>query len=210
MTQAVKRYRLLKHGGARETGGRLTTELTDKQCKALIDATQKAIDKGGPFNRFITILWERGGIVENEQVKATGRFIKSANDWLSCHNERLAWAWVREYGDTNRGHVHILLHVPPYLDPLFGRMPKRWVKAILDGVLPATILQTQKIRGAKNLELMSDLYRVSIMAKVHYMLKAAPARLEYELGMAGLGSKPWGVSCPVRGKRASIAQLLTR
>ena len=54
-----------------------------------------------------------------------------ASDWARRHGFKLRWAWVQEWGSFNGAHVHILLHVPPYLDPIFRPMPLRWAKRLL-------------------------------------------------------------------------------
>ena len=104
----VKRKRLLKRGGKRLDGNRPTKQLTRADCEKLISAAYWAIDEGKPFNRFITLLWERAGIDGREAVAITGRFIKLAGDWARRHGYRLVWAWVQEWGATNGAHVHVV------------------------------------------------------------------------------------------------------
>jgi len=163
---------------------------------------------GHPLNRFVTLTWERSGIDPRDNARATGRFIKMASDWMRARGCRLRWAWVQESSDGFRAHVHMLLHVPPELDPLFAPMPTRWVRRIVGaGYAPGTT-QTQLVRYPFDAEdsIAVDAYRTAIMGKVHYMLKAAPAALETRLGMQGAGPKRWGKSCIVFGKRLAIWQ----
>ena len=65
-----ERYReaILRQGA---DGERVTAQLKPAQCHNLIDATMRAWDAGQPFNRWITLLWEKGGIAARDNVKAT-------------------------------------------------------------------------------------------------------------------------------------------
>ncbi len=191
--------RRLQRGGKRLDGERVTAQLKRAQCHNLIDATVRASDAGQPFNRWITLLWEKGGIAARDNVKATGRFVKLASDWARQHGYRLIWAWVQEWGPVNLAHVHLLLYVPPELNWQFQNMPLRWVKQILPGRYVTGVLDSR--RPDKTLG-----HRRWLWGKVHYMLKCAPAELEGQLGMTGLGPKPWGQQCQTFGRRLSIWQ----
>ncbi len=192
-----KTGRLLARGGARNRADRASHQLTERQCRHLIEATWQAGAAGQPFNRFITLLWERGGIDGRENAKATGRFIKLASDWARQHGYRLKWAWVQEWGSFNGAHVHILLHVPPMLDPIFRPMPLRWAKRLLPAAYVSGVVECQKLVYAAN----TRAREVEVLGKVHYMLKCAPAAFESNLGMVGRGYVAWGKSCMVTGKR---------
>lgn len=198
MPKALKQLRL-RRGGKRLDGARATSQLRKHQCLSLIAATQSAWDIGQPFNRFVTLLWARGGVVAGDNTFATGRFIKLASDWARQHGYRLIWAWVQEWGPTNGAHVHLLLYVPRELDWQFSQMPLRWVKQILPGPYVTGVLESQK--PDKTLGHFRWLW-----GKVHYMLKCSPVAWEQELGMAGCGPKPWGQSCETFGKRLAIWQ----
>jgi hypothetical protein len=116
---------------------------------------------------------------------------------------------VQEWGPVNLAHCHILMHVPPVIAPLFRSKPRRWAKAAIakrGGVYAAGTTDCQKIRCSEHPERYADAYRAEVLAKVHYMLKCAPAELETRLGMVRQGTKPWGQSCPVYGKRAAVWQ----
>lgn len=201
-----------RRGGARNVRGLSSEWLTERQCIELIEATRHAERIGRPFNRFITITWERCGIDPRDNSRAAGRFIKMASEWMRARGCRLRWAWVQESSDGFRAHVHMLLHVPPDLEPLFSPMPTRWAKRTVKRLGGAGYVgrttQSQKVPyplnagDAKSL----DAYRAEILGKVHYMLKAAPAALEARLGVLGGGPKPWGKSCRVFGKRLAIWQ----
>lgn len=195
----AKLRRRLQRGGKRLDGRRVAWQLTQTQCQSLIDATALAWDAGQPFNRFITLLWEKGGMAACDNVKATGRFVKLASDWARQHGYRLIWAWVQEWGPVNGAHVHLLLYVPPELNWQFRNMPLRWVKQILPGGYAKGVLDSQQ--PDKTLGHWRWLW-----GKVHYMLKCAPAEQEAPLGMTALGPKPWGQRCQTYGKRLAIWQ----
>ena len=112
-------------GGARNRADRVSDSLSLAQAKNIIEAAQFAAAIGLPFNRHVTIHWERAGIPDSKAASATGRFLKLAGDWIAKRHPqlennqqksngaaRIAWVWVRETGDTKGNHVHILLHVP--------------------------------------------------------------------------------------------------
>ena len=69
-------------GGARNRADRTSDSLTLKQATGIIDAAQFAAAIGLPFNRHVTIHWERAGIADNRAAAATGYFLKLASDRL--------------------------------------------------------------------------------------------------------------------------------
>lgn len=188
---------LFPKGGSRNRADRVSWQLTERQCRTLIDAAWHAEELGQPFNRFITLLWERGGIDSKDNAKVTGRFIKLAGDWSRQRGYLLNWAWVQEWGSFNRSHVHILMHVPQVLDPVFRPMPLRWTKRLLPADYVGGVLQSQKLTALSNV----NARRADVLGKVHYMLKCSPSDLESKLDMTGRGYIGWGRSCMVIGKR---------
>ena len=200
--RSAKAGRLLQRGGYRNRADRCSDQLNECQCRDLIGAAEKAEALGQPFNRFVTILWERGGIVSRDNAKVTGQFIKLASDWARQHGYRLNWAWVQEWGSFHRAHIHILLLVPPMFDPIFRPMPLRWTKRLLPGGYLTGVLECQKL-GFLNNPLARE---VEAMGKVHYMLKCAPAALELKLDMHGRGYTEWGRDGVTFGKRMGIWQ----
>lgn len=197
-----------RRGGARNCRGRSSEALTERHCRDLVEAMQHAERIGHPFNRFLTITWERSGIDPRDNARATGRFIKMASEWMRARGCRLRWAWVQESSDGFRAHVHMLLHVPPDLEPLFSPMPTRWVRRIVGAGYVSRTTRSQMVPYPLNAgdTASLDAYRTEIGGKVHYMLKAAPAALEARLGMVGAGPKDWGKHCRVFGKRLAIWQ----
>lgn len=207
MTTRKLKWRLLSHGGDRRTGDALkaTQQLTARECRMLILAAYEAWERGQPFNRFITLLWEKGGVDPRDNGKATRQFLKHAGGWLRSFDCQLLHCWVQEYGLVNGAHVHILLHIPPMLDPLFSRKPMHWAKLCLPGGYVAKTVDTQRVAPWADPDSGADAYEAELMAKLHYMLKCAPVTLESDLGMAvrrSPWSKSWGQSGVVFGKRA--------
>ena len=163
--------RTLGRGGARNSAVRQSCHLKAHQCRSLIDAANRATDAGLPFNRFITILWQRGGIDAVKNATLTGAFIKRVADWLRPNSHPLAWAWVQENSRKNGAHVHIVLHVPPALDALFRTKPLKWVKAMLPSRYVAGVIQCQRIRGAGRSADVSPLHAANLHRRLAYMLK---------------------------------------
>lgn len=209
-SKPTQHTRLLRRGGARNRADRVTMSLTEKQCRELIAAGIAGVSAGRPFNRFITISWELGGIDPKDSVSATTRFIAMARDWLRDRSHQLLWAWVQERGPKLGAHCHILLHVPEELTDLFGPMPLRWVKTVLAGPSRRGVLRSDKLRMSNGYLSLSEAIEAEVMGKVHYMLKAAPAPLEARLGMEDIGYKRWGRPCPVYGKRLAVSQSCRR
>jgi hypothetical protein len=207
--------RLLKRGGRRDRG-RERDRLIERECRDLIAAAHKAWGAGCPFNRFVTLAWVNAGIGQDAVAvrRVTAAWLKLARDWLGARGHRpLVWAWVMEDG-ANRGglHIHLLMHVPNNLAPLFSPMPRRWVKQLTPGgrYVPRT-LDTKKFRTAD--PGASDAARVAyageLNARLHYMLKAAPMALEGNLGVEGWrwpDAPVWGQHCQISGARIRIWQ----
>lgn len=195
--------RLFPRGGARRARGEVSTSLTLRQCRVVIDGAERANIAGKPFNRFITLLWERGGLAGADATDATRSFVKLASDWMRLRGHRLCWAYVHEWGATNGAHAHVLVHVPADLRSDFRIMPRRWATRILPDRYVAGVVDTVIIPGAHAPDDVSwDLYGHSLTARIHYMLKAAPAGLETKLGVSTWGRSRWGQTSRVFGKRA--------
>ncbi len=195
--------RIFRHGGPRRRGDECSDSLSVHQCRLVLGAASRARELGKPFNRFITILWERGGLSPQSATAATGRFIKLASDWLRLRGHPLCWTYVHEGGGKNGIHVHILLHVPPNLDSEFRPMPRQWVKRLLSGHYVRKSVLSKKIVGANTPDgALDELYRALLRVRLHYMLKAADPALLDLLDMQGWGRVQWGRQGRVFGKRA--------
>jgi hypothetical protein len=172
----------------------------------VIGRSYDAWEAGRPLTRFITLAWGKGGIDAERAVWATGQFIDKAREWMRGHGYVMPWIWVQETGDTFGQHAHILLHVPPELEDLFRPMPRRWAKAVLGGKYVAKTIESQKLAGANAIAANPARYEAALLGKLHYMLKCAPAALQWELGIQNWTGKPWGQKCRVIGRRASAWQ----
>jgi len=192
----------LKRGGARNRRDRVSWALDERQCRYLIDRSFDAWEAGQPLTRFITLAWGLAGIDAERAVWATGQFIDKAREWMRGHGYAMPWVWVQETGDTFGQHAHILLHVPPELDELFGPMPRRWAKAILRGRYVSKTVRSDRLAGARAAMANPMRYQAAMLGKLQYMLKCAPAALEEPLGLRGWGSAEWGQQNRVIGKRA--------
>jgi len=197
---------LLPRGGAHNRKNRTSLHLTESQCGMLIRASMAAWEAGRPLNRFITGAWEVGGIDKRDSVKATGDFITLAREWLRERGQPMPWVWVQEYGRNNGAHCHILLHIPPDLDPLFRSKPRQWARKLLGGVYVPSVIDTRPLRFARSCALMPDAYEAELLGRLHYMLKCAPTALEGPLDMIGNSPARWGQSGLVYGKRAAAWQ----
>lgn len=206
--------RALTRGGARVRKAGPSNQLTRKQCITLIDASMKALARGRPFNRFVTFLWAFCGIDERDIAKATALWITLCRDWLRSvaadgTDSKLYWAWVLEHGAVNRGHCHVLVHVPPELQSRFSPMPTRWARKVVaefGGTYRGGCTHTKRLIYGNRPEAGARAYEAALHEKVHYMLKCAPAALESELGLIGWSNAKWGQSNAVYGKRLSAWQ----
>lgn len=198
--------RPLKHGGARNSGSRVSDILNERQCANIIAAAYLAYRSRNEFNRFITIHWQKGGIGDHNAAKATGQFIKYCSDWMRRHNHRLTWLWVRE-NDGNIGrigsHVHILIHVPSELAPLFRPFPLRWVKRILPTKYVRRTLMTKTIPGHSSVTTYPARYLVNLERVVEYLLKAITFKKAKLLNL-----KLYERRGLVAGKRSAVCQYL--
>lgn len=187
--------RWLPQGGNRRSGDatRPSSQLTERQSRAIIGAAYEAWQRDRPFNRFVTLLWEQGGIDPRDNGRATREWRHHARDFLASHDERLFHCWAQEYGSRYGAHAHMLLHVPPILDPLFRPKPLHWAKLCLPGLYVSGVAQCQRIAASRNPDASPMAYEAAVMSKVHYMLKCAPADLEARLGMVEWRS-PWSMS----------------
>lgn len=173
--------------------------LTGTQRSNLITASRHAATIGLPLNRFVTINWEAAGV--GDAVRATGRFLKQAQDWLRSHEQRLAYVWVQERGRRVGQHVHILLHVPPACARRFGQLQRRWLRTC-GATFGKGVVKTRPVgRGyAAALSKGESGYLRDLDRVLRYVLKQSTVR-------AGSGTHPWSTSGSlVIGKRCSTSE----
>ncbi len=141
----------LRHGGARNSKDRISDFLTLAKAQATIAAAYQAIKIGLPFNRFVTVHFERAGISDAEAATAISAIMKLTTDWMRKRGHALTYAWVRENdtGDGSKGsHVHILYHCP---NPLpIGRMWQRWLRNVSGRPYRAKAIKSERIGGTVN------------------------------------------------------------
>lgn len=196
----------LKRGGAHNRRDRPSWQLTERQCRRMIGRSLDAWDAGQPLNRFVTLSCGKAMIPAGEAVTATGAFVTLARQWMHGHGYAMPWVWTQESGEKLGQHAHILMHVPPMLNDLFGPMPRRWAKKLAGGHYPAGMIDTKRLEGACGPEVNSLLYEASLMGQLQYMLKCAPPELEEMLDMLRWRRKPWGQRSYIIGLRASAWQ----
>lgn len=207
--RAVSGRRTLQRGGARNRADRESTQLTERQCRSLITASGVAWAAGTPFNRFVTLAWGKSGLGPMQGRAATSSWVALARAWIGAHSYAPPWAWVQEFGPKFGAHSHLLIHLPPELAAIKGQRFARWARKVvadLGGSYQTGTVDTRSIHCSHCADIAPDAYRAALLAKVHYMLKAAPAALEGQLGMIGQGPKPWGQHSLVYGKRLAIWQ----
>ena len=207
-------------GGARNRSDRSSDSLSLKQATGIIHAAQFAAAIGLPFNRHVTIHWERAGISDCEAARATARFLKLASDWIASRAGRwvlkttengngasswFTWVWVRENDVGGKGpkgsHVHILLHVPAELT-WSGWQVRCWLERVTGNRYRAGVMKTARIGGS--LRAAADntaAYQANLAEVVSYLLKGASADVHRALGLARIES-----GGRVIGKRAATSQ----
>nr|WP_314446800.1 hypothetical protein [uncultured Sphingomonas sp.] len=190
-------------GGARNSVSRQSDSISLVKAIEVIEAAQRAIAIGKPFNRHLTVHWEKAGLTDAEAADATGRLLKLIRDWLRRYGGT-AYTWVRENGDDKGSHSHILFHVPRGLR--LG-LTKRWYRTATGwkGRVPDGALLTTRIGGTANCAFSgSDWYLANLAYVVGYVLKG----VEAQDGIA-LELERYGVGGTITGKRLSISGSLS-
>lgn len=144
-------HRLSRWGGARNRAERVSDALTLAKAQAIIGGAYQARKIGLPFNRFVTIHFERAGLADADAAAAIGKIMKLAADWTRKQGQVLAYAWVRENdaGDGSKGsHVHILCHCPDTV--AIGRMWQRWLRKVVGRPYRAKAIKSERIGGTLN------------------------------------------------------------
>jgi hypothetical protein len=169
----------------------------------VVEAAQRAVAIGRPFNRHLTVHWEKAGLTDAEAASATGNLLKLITDWLRRHGGT-AYTWVRENGDGKGSHTHILLHVPHGLNLSLTR---RWYRIVTrcKGRVPSGAVLTKRIGGTASCASSgSDLYLANLAYVVGYVLKGVEARDGIALEL-----ERYGVGGTITGKRLSISGSLS-
>ena len=200
----------LRHGGARNSKARISDVLTLSKAQATIAAAYQATKIGLPFNRFVTIHFERAGMADAEAATATGDMMKLATDWMRKRGYEIAYAWVRENdtGDGSKGsHVHILYHCPEALPIGRNRMWQKWICNVSDRPYRAkTIRRSRAIGPTLNSYLNNPpAYLQNLDRVLAYVVKGVSPADAITLGLPEqeAGGR-------IMGKRAGQSQNLAR
>ena len=201
------RARVFKRGGSRPRRGKVSKALTIEEVQKIGMAMHTAWMMGVPFNRFITIHWERAGIAEVDAAQATASFLKYARDYLGSKCLPFAYIWVRENdeGDGSKGHhVHILAHLPR--GQSLGRLQRGWIRAITGMSYCKKVILTRPIaRHSDAARTTPQLYQFNLAILRDYCLKGA----SYDAAMA-FSLPSWRLGGRVIGQRVGMSKNLSR
>jgi hypothetical protein len=200
------RARIFQRGGARPRRGKISDALDVKQVQQIMQAIIAAHLIGLPFNRFITIHWERAGLTGLDAARATSRFLKLARDNLASKRLSFAYVWVRENddGDGSKGdHVHILAHLPK--GQSLGRWQRRWIRGITGKAYRTKVVHTRMIaRHSDAAHTMPALYRLNLAILSDYVLKGA----SFDAAKA-FAVPTWRLGGKVTGQRMGMSRKLS-
>ena len=190
-------------GGPRNSASRTSDYINCLKAIELIEAAQRALAIGRPFNRHLTVHWAKANLTDAEAAAATGRMIKLIRDWARKHGGEVAYAWVRENGPDKGSHSHILLHIPDGLSLGFTR---RWYRlaAGWKGTVPKHAVNSVCIGGTALAGLSGSEWYIANLAKLlAYLLKGTGEPTGRALGLA-----EYGEGGAIVGKRIAIGQNL--
>jgi hypothetical protein len=193
----------LRHGGARNSKNRISDVLTMTKAQATIAAAYQALKIGLPFNRFVTIHFDRAGIADAQAADAIGDMMKLATDWMRKREHVIAYAWLRENdtGDGSKGsHVHILCHCPDALP--IGRMWQRWLRNVSGRPYRAKSIKSERIGGTVNAYAnMPAVYLQNLDGVLAYVCKGVSPADAATLGFTKQEAGGW-----IIGKRTGWSQ----
>jgi hypothetical protein len=190
-------------GGARNSASRQSDSISLEKAVEVVEAAQRAIIIGRPFNRHLTVHWEKAGLTDAKAAGATGRLLKLISEWLRKRGGT-AYTWVRENGDGKGSHTHILLHVPRGLSL---SLTKRWYRLVsgCEARDAKGAVVTKRIGGSASCAFSgSDWYLANLAYVVGYVLKGVKARDGIALEL-----ERYGVGGTITGKRLSISGSLS-
>lgn len=186
-------------GGPRNTACRHSESISALKAIELVEAAQRAMAIGLPFNRHLTVHWEKSGLTDLQAAEATGRMLKLITDWARKKGFAVPYAWVRENGPDKGSHVHILLHLP---EGFAMGLSRRWYRAATKCRRPRNgAVKTRRIGGtARSAVLASEWYQANLAKLLHYLLKGVD-----EPTAEALGLDAWAAGGDIAGKRLSIS-----
>lgn len=184
-------------GGPRNSAGRESYELSERQARALIDATRFAVASGLAFNRMTTVHWEAAGV--SEPLAATEVLIRELRASVTKAGGRLAYVWVRESGPAKGEHLHLLWHGPKAVPAL--RRTRRILEAC-GASWRAGVLRTRSVGRALGRAETGDAdYLANLEEALDYCLKGASQAARERLGIKRCES-----GGPIRGKRSGVSE----
>jgi hypothetical protein len=196
-------------GGARNRKDRLSDALTREQCVAILASVDAMVARGMQPNRFLTVHWEKLGVVPAAALEKQSRFIRLARDWARKRGHEIGWLWIREndFGDGMKGeHVHILLHIPePIIGEFTRRMTRRWLLRVTGGKYVKGGARFDTIgQRASDYRNAPEIYRENLSKLVvGYLLKGASKEAAHELTLPR-----WNDGGRIVGKRWGRSQNL--
>ncbi|HQS96359.1 MAG: hypothetical protein B7X90_02850 [Novosphingobium sp. 17-62-19] len=159
-------------GGAHNRADRESRRLTTDQVGKLMAAAKHADAIGLPLTRFITIHWASAGVVLDEMVKATGRFIDLLAKALKRYGSETAWLYVHEGREREGGHCHLLAHVPARLVAAVSKLQKGWLHRITGRTYRKGVICSKPIGGRLRLEWSNPaLFAANFETVFKYLLK---------------------------------------
>lgn len=189
-------------GGRLNSARRVSTALSLRQARKLVEATRFAEAAGLPFNRFTTVHWESAGVADD--LAATGRFLKLMGDAVKAGGGSFAYAWVRESGSGKGTHVHILWHGPVVL-PVFGRRVRDWLRAC-GGRPKKGVCHTRSVgRSLAHAVTGGEDYERNVWEALDYLLKGSDLAARAALGI--VRQEPGG---EIVGKRCGTSANIDR
>lgn len=176
--------RNMGRGGARNSAGRESYELSVAQVGNLTSAARHADAIGLPLNRIITIHWEAAGVALEDMAKATGRFTDLMAKALARHGSRTAWLWVHENGDGKGGHCHMLAHVPAGLVSIMVKRQMGWLRRITGRPYRVRVIRSDPIGRRLGLEIRNPaLHAENLDVLVSYVLKGTNEEVALDFGL---------------------------
>ena len=191
--------------------GRRSTALRLREVENILAAADNTAREQRGLNRFTTIHFEAAKV--RDPVRAIGRLMKLAGDWLRTKGAMLAYVWVRESGERKGEHVHILWYVRPDLIKEFAKLERGWRKRLgakrARGAFKSKPVGVNYRHGAHQIQYGQD-YRTALAGVLDYIVKGAePKALQaLELTQSDPGGELWGKRSGTSENIGRTARLL--
>ncbi len=160
--------------------------VTGKQAKNLLEALEFARQMRLRLNVSVDIFWLMF-LKSTDDRTRIARCQERLSKWCKRHDFPLTWIWVREIGNHGGSHVHILMHVPPWL------MESGEFQSALERVL-------EPEGGPSHEQAINYEPAYDPLGKLRYMLKGLPPKDGKQLGVR---TKPQG---EIEGKRCGTTE----